>query len=69
MKTFDIPKMSCGHCRAVVEKTIRALDPEALIRFDNDARRIQLNSWIGAEDVKAALTNAGYPTTECDVSV
>ncbi|MCQ0092986.1 heavy-metal-associated domain-containing protein [Roseovarius sp. M141] len=31
MKIFHIPDMSCGHCKATVEKAIHALDPDARI--------------------------------------
>ena len=27
MTTFNIPNMSCGHCKATVQKTIHAIDP------------------------------------------
>ncbi len=63
MTTFHIPDMSCGHCKATVEKTIHALDPEARIDFDMDARRIALDSRADTANVQAALTAAGYPAT------
>lgn len=63
MKTFHIPDMSCGHCKATVEKTILALDPEARIEFDMTARRISLDTRAEADKVQAALAIAGYPAT------
>lgn len=47
MKNFHIPDMSCGHCKATVEKTNHVLDPAARIELDMTARKISLNS--GAE--------------------
>jgi copper chaperone len=63
MTTFHIPDMSCGHCRATVEKTIHALDPAAQIEFDMAARRISVESSTDAAHVQAALAEAGYPVT------
>ncbi len=61
MTTLHIPDMSCGHCKATVEKTIHAIDPDAIITFDMDARRIELTSSAAIPDVQAALADAGYP--------
>ena len=61
MTTFHIPDMSCGHCKATVEKTILALDPAAQIEFELAARRISVESRAEAARVQAALAEAGYP--------
>ena len=63
MKTFHIPDMSCGHCKATVEKAIKGLDPKAHINFDMDARQIALDSDMAPAHVHAALAEAGYPAT------
>ncbi|WMS45236.1 heavy-metal-associated domain-containing protein (plasmid) [Acuticoccus sp. MNP-M23] len=63
MTTFHIPGMHCGGCRATVRKTIHAIDPDAKIDFDNEARQIVLDSRAETAKVQAALTAAGYPAT------
>lgn len=63
MTTFHIPDMTCGHCKATVEKAIIVLDPEAHINFDMEARRIALDSVMEVAKVQAALAEAGYPAT------
>ena len=63
MTTFHIPDMSCGHCKATVEKTTKVLAPEAHINFDIDARRIALDSVMLGAKVEAALAEASYPAT------
>jgi len=63
MTTFHIPDMSCGHCKATVEKTIHTLDPKAQVDFDMAARRIALDSLAETANVQAALAAAGYPAT------
>jgi len=61
MTTFHIPDMSCGHCKATVEKTIHALEPTAQIEFDMAARRISVESSTDAARFRTALAEAGYP--------
>lgn len=63
MTTLHIPDMSCGHCKAAVEKAITILDPEAHIHFDMEARQIALDSALSIAKVQAALAEAGYPAT------
>ena len=63
MKTFYIPDMSCGHCKSTVEKTIHALDPEARVDFDMEARQIALDTRTETMIVQTALAAAGYPAT------
>ncbi|CAM3238498.1 heavy-metal-associated domain-containing protein [Paracoccus nototheniae] len=63
MTTFNIPNMSCGHCKATVEKTIHAIDPEAKIEFDMASRKITLDSRTHPDNVQTALASAGYPAT------
>jgi copper chaperone len=61
---FRIPDMSCGHCKAKVEKTIRTLDPEAGVAFDMAKRQVTLNSSAYTTEVQAALDAVGYPATK-----
>lgn len=63
MTTFHIPDMSCGHCKATVDKAITILDPEAHINFDMEVRQIALDSALSIANVQAALAEAGYPAT------
>ncbi|WP_050526543.1 heavy-metal-associated domain-containing protein [Pseudorhodobacter aquimaris] len=63
MTKLHVPDMSCGHCKATVAKTIHALDPEARVDFDMDARQITVNSGSRMAAIQAALEVAGYPTT------
>ncbi|TJZ89938.1 heavy-metal-associated domain-containing protein [Paracoccus gahaiensis] len=63
MTTFNIPNMSCGHCKATVEKTIHSVDPKAQIDFDMASRKITMDSGVEADNVQAALAAAGYSAT------
>ncbi|MBU2358231.1 heavy-metal-associated domain-containing protein [Loktanella sp. M215] len=61
MTTYSIPAMSCGHCKATVEKTVLALDPAATLSFDMPARTVAIDSGRDDALLRAALKDAGYP--------
>ncbi len=61
MTTYSIPAMSCGHCRATVEKTVLGLDPAATLSFDMPARTVAINTQRDDAQLRAALQDAGYP--------
>ena len=63
MTALSIPDMSCGHCKATVEKAIHALDPQAALTFDMAGRKVEVQSTAAAEAIRAALEAAGYPAT------
>lgn len=63
MTTLLIPEMTCGHCKATVEKTIKSLDPAATLDFDMTARSVTLSSTAALPALQAALSQAGYETT------
>lgn len=61
---FNVPDMSCGHCRATIEKAIEEADPMAELTFDMEARQVEIESELDAEALKALLAEAGYPATD-----
>lgn len=61
MTTLTLPDMSCGHCKATVEKTIRALSPDAVMAFDMAARKVALQGAGDVGAIRTALAAAGYP--------
>lgn len=62
MTKFSIPDMSCGHCKATVEKTIKAIDPSATLDFDMAERTVAVQSVAAVDTMRAALKAAGYET-------
>lgn len=59
---FLVPEMSCGHCTAAIEKTIKQADPAATVVFDLPARRVQVESSLSNADLINAISEAGYET-------
>lgn len=60
MTRFDVPEMSCGHCRATIESAIRTLDPKAAIDCDLNNRIVGVESALDQEAIVTALREAGY---------
>lgn len=63
MTNLSIPEMSCGHCKATVEKTIKAIDPTAILDFDMTARTVAVKTATSMDAMRAALKTAGYEAT------
>ena len=60
MTKLSIPDMSCGHCKATVEKTLKTLDPAASLDFDMPARTVAVQSTAAVDAMRTALKAAGY---------
>lgn len=57
---FHVPEMSCGHCTAAITKEISALDPEANVTADLDARTVEVATERPSAAVIDAIKAAGY---------
>lgn len=60
---LSIPDMSCGHCKAVVERTIAAQDAGAKVAVDLEAHTAVVESAAAPEAILKALADQGYPAT------
>lgn len=60
---FSVPDMSCGHCRAAIEKAVKAADPAAKLEFDMGDRKVRVDSALGVSALSAAIKDAGYDST------
>ena len=56
-----IPDMSCGHCKAVVERAIHGVDAKAGVEVDLASRTAQGETVAAVEELLAALRGEGYP--------
>lgn len=64
MTRFHIENMSCGHCKASVEKAVTELDDDAELDFDMETREVEIDSTATKDAIVNALTAAGYPPAE-----
>ena len=60
MTRLSIPEMSCGHCKASVEKAVTSVDPAARVAVDLITRRVNISSISTTAALIAALKVAGY---------
>ena len=59
---LSIPDMSCGHCKAVVEKTIIDMDSEADVAIDLASRTAEVRTSLPEGAILNALAAEGYPS-------
>ena len=60
---YNIPAVSCGHCKATIEQEIGRLSGVASVNVDVDSRQaiIKLISPPTSTEIEAVLTGIGYP--------
>lgn len=63
MTKYSIPNMTCGHCKASVEKAVASVDPSAKVAVDLTTRNAEIVSTSTPAALMAALKQAGYEAT------
>jgi copper chaperone len=61
--TLKVDGMSCGHCKAAVEKALKELDGVQGADADIDAKTVTVtydSSKVGRDVLAGAITDAGY---------
>lgn len=62
MTTFNVPDMSCGHCKASITETLEAAGDGVVLSFDMEARKVSV-SGISDEQVIELLDEIGFPAS------
>jgi copper chaperone CopZ len=58
---FQVQDMSCGHCVKSITAAVKAADPEAYVRVDLAARRVEVDAAAAdAAALRAAIQEAGF---------
>jgi len=57
---FTVTGMSCQHCVRAVTQAVRALDPDATVRVDLDAQRVEIESLRPRTELAQAIRDEGY---------
>lgn len=65
-KTMIVEGMSCGHCTGRVQKALEAVEGVASVEMSLEGKsaRIVLNKEVPEEELKNAVTEAGYEVVE-----
>jgi copper chaperone len=59
-RVYDVPDISCGHCKAAIEGAVDAVDGVEAVAVDVDDRTVTVTGDAEAVAVEAAITDAGY---------
>ncbi len=59
-RTYSVPGISCGHCKAAIEGELAPLDGVESALVDIDAKTVTVIGEITEVDVRAAVDEAGY---------
>lgn len=59
-RTYDVPDISCGHCKSTIESTLGQRDDVETVEVDIDARTVRVTGDVTEGDVRASLDEAGY---------
>ena len=63
MTKLKVPEMSCGHCKAVIEKAVAGVDADARVSVDLENRTVSIESTIADAALIDALKAGGYEAT------
>ena len=58
--TFTVTGMTCGHCEKAVTRAIRQLDPQAEVKIDRTANKVQVQSTQARDLLSKAIAEEGY---------
>jgi copper chaperone len=61
MHVFHVPGMNCGGCLRAVTRAVQALDPQAKVEADLEARIVRVVSRQSEASILDALSTGGYP--------
>lgn len=62
-QTFSVQGMTCGHCERAVTQAVKTLDPQAGVKIDRAAGKVEVQSDKPREAIIAAISEEGYATT------
>lgn len=62
MLVLKVKDMSCGHCAATIEKTVKGVDADARVEINLAAKTVHVDGAADTAAIVAALDEAGYPS-------
>lgn len=66
VRTYTVPGISCGHCRAAIESELTPLSGVESVVVDIDSKVVTVTGEVTADAVRAAIDEAGYEVTAVD---
>lgn len=62
MSTFNVPDMSCGHCKASITEALEAAGDGVALSFDMEARKVTVTG-LDTDQVVELLDEIGFPAS------
>ena len=59
-QTLTVTGMTCGHCEKAVTRAVKQLDPQAEIKIDRAANKVEIASTQAREALSKAIAEEGY---------
>ena len=59
-RTYSVPGISCGHCKAAIETEVGGVDGVTFVEVDVDARSVRVLGDATDTAIVAAIDEAGY---------
>ena len=59
-QTFTVTGMTCGHCEKAVTRAVKQLDPQAEVKIDRAANKVEVASTQAREALAGAIAEEGY---------
>jgi copper chaperone len=59
-RTYDVPGISCGHCKAAIEGEVGKLEGVEGVDVDIDGKTVTVDGGASEDAVRAAIDTAGY---------
>jgi copper chaperone len=62
-QTFNVQGMTCGHCERAVTQAVQSIDPQAQVKIDRPAGKVEVQSEQSREAIARAIAEEGYEVT------
>jgi copper chaperone len=62
-QSFTVTGMTCGHCEKALTRAVKQLDPQAEVKIDRPANRVEVVSDQPREALAGAIAEEGYAVT------
>lgn len=59
-RTYDVPGISCGHCKAAIEGELAKVGDVTGVDVDIEAKTVRVEGDASEDVVRAAIDEAGY---------
>jgi copper chaperone len=59
-RTYSVPGISCGHCKAAIEGEVGELSDVDTVVVDVDAKTVTVEGSASDDEIVAAIDEAGY---------